>query len=171
MQGYLKIFVLRELVKKESTGYELMKSFENFTGTKMPSPGTIYPLLNSLLKKGMVTVSAKDSKKVYRISKNGKKILYKLMAERKKVLENIISMFGAIYSRKEMNRLKLILNVMTGGKGHFSKDFDVINEMRESVIDFVRSNEYSKKRDKFRTILSDTSKKLRSLSNKNEKYH
>ena len=69
MQGYLKIFVLRELVKKEMTGYELMKSFEDFTGTKKPSPGTIYPLLNDLMKKGMVTVSAKDNKKIYRIKR------------------------------------------------------------------------------------------------------
>ena len=54
MEGYLKIFVLREIVKKERTGYELMKGFERFSGNA-PSPGTIYPLLNGLLKKGLVS--------------------------------------------------------------------------------------------------------------------
>ena len=168
MQGYLKIYVLRELVKKEMTGYELMKSFENFTGNKMPSPGTIYPLLNDLLKKGMATVSAKSNKKIYRISKNGEKILQNLMDERKKVLENIIKMFDAIYSKKEISAMKrrigLSLNLMSGKKGMLSKDFDVLNEMRESVFDFARSDKYSKKRNEFRIILHDTSKKLRKLS-------
>ena len=164
MQGYLKIFVMRELVKKERTGYELMKSFENFTGTKMPSPGTIYPLLNSLLSKRMVTVSVKNNRKIYRISKKGEKILRSLIAERKKVLESIISMFGTIYTKKEIGRMKLSLNVMSGEKEHFARDFDVLSEMREAIYDFVMSGEYSKKRDEFRTILKSTSKKLKEMT-------
>ena len=155
-------------MKKEMTGYELMKSFENFTGNKMPSPGTIYPLLNSFLKKKMVTVSLKNNKKIYKISKNGEKILYRLMSERKKVLENILKMFDAIYSKKEISvmkrRIGLSLNLMSGKKGMLSKDFDVLNEMRESVFDFARSDKYPKKRDKFREILGDTSKKIKSLT-------
>ena len=167
MQGYLKIFVLRELVKKERTGYELMKNFESFTGTKKPSPGTIYPLLNDLMKKGMVTVSAKNYKKIYRISKKGEKILHSLMSERKKVLEKIITMCSSIYNRKEISmmrsRMKLSLNVMSGEKSYFFKDFDVLNEMRESFFDFVKSKKYPKKRQEFRAIIRETSKKIRSL--------
>lgn len=163
MQGYLKIFVLKELMmRKERTGYELMKSFKDFTGSK-PSPGTIYPLLNDLLKKGMATVSAKDNRKIYRISKNGENILQRLMTERKKALENIIDMLGTIYSKKEINRMRMSLSMMSGEKGHFAKDFDVLSEMRESVFDFVNSRQYPKKRSKFRKILQSTSKKLREL--------
>lgn len=175
MKGYLKIFVLRELVNKERTGYELMKCFENFTGTKMPSPGTIYPLLNDLLKKGMATVSKKDNKKIYKITKKGEKILSNLMSERKKVLENIIKMFGTIYSKKEIGimkkRMGLSLNLMSGKKERLSKDFDVLNEMRESVFDFAMSNEYPKKRNEFREILKSTSRKLKGLLNKNDKHY
>ena len=175
MHGYLRIFVLRELAGKERTGYDLMKSFENFTGTKMPSPGTIYPLLSSLLKKGMVTVFVKNNRKIYSASKKGEKILYTLMSERKKVLENIIKMFGNIYSRKEISmmrrRMALSLNVMSGEKKNLARDFDVLNEMRESVFDFVMSNKYSKQRSEFRAIITDTSKKLRKLLGKNEKHN
>ena len=162
MHGYLRIFVLRELVKKERTGYELMKSFEDFTGNK-PSPGTIYPLLSELLKKGMVTVSAKGNKKIYRLSKNGESILHRLKTERKKALENIISMLSTIYSKKEINRIRMSLSVMSGEKGHFAKDFDVLSGMREAVFDFVNSKQYPKEREKFRKILQNTSKKLRKL--------
>ena len=165
MQGYLKIFVLKELVKEDKTGYELMKSFERFTH-KMPSPGTIYPLLNDLLRKRLVTFSAKNNRKIYKISGKGEKILSNLMAERKNALENIISMLGSIYSRKEISRIRLSLNVMSGEKGRFAKDFDVLGEMRASVFDFVMSNEYSEKRDEFREILKNASKKIRSLSYK-----
>ena len=163
MQGYLKIFVLRELVKKGRTGYELMKSFENFTGTKKPSPGTIYPLLNDLMKKGMVTVSAKDNKKIYRISKKGEKILHSLMAERKKALEKIISLFSTIFNKNEISRMRKSIKVISGEKEHF-KDFDVWNELRDSIVDFVTSREYSKKRKEFRKILHSTSEKLKILS-------
>ena len=162
MQGYMKIFVLRELVKKEMTGYELMKSFGDFTGSK-PSPGTIYPLLNDLLKKGMATVSAKNNKKIYRISRKGEKILQGLMTERKKALENIISMLSTIYSKKEISRMRMSLGVMSGEKGHFAKDFDVLSEMRESIFDFLTSRQYPKKRSKFRKIIQSTSKKIREL--------
>jgi len=163
MQGYLKIFVLKELMRKERTGYELMKSFEDFTGSK-PSPGTIYPLLNDLLRKRMATVSAKDNRKIYRISKNGENILHKLMTERKKALENIISMLSTIYSKKEIKRMRMSLGMMSGEKGHFAKDFDVLSEMRESVFDFVNSRQYAKKREEFRKILQVTSKKLREIA-------
>lgn len=163
MHGYLKIFVLRELVKSEKTGYELMKSFEDFTGMNMPSPGSIYPLLNDLLKKRMVTVSAKDNKKIYRISEKGEKILHTLMSERKKALEKIISMLGTIYSKKEIGRIRMSLDMMSGGKGHFAKDFDVLHEMRESIYDFIISNNYSRKRSEFRKIITEASKKIKKL--------
>jgi len=164
MQGYLKIFVLKELVKKEKTGYDLMKSFEQFTGNKMPSPGTIYPLLNDLLKKKMVTFSVKDNRKIYRISENGERILKSLMAERKKTLEKIISVMSPIYDKKELARIKISLNVMSGGKKHFARDFDVLNEMRESIFDFVMSKEYRKKRAGFRKILHETSERIKKLN-------
>lgn len=170
MQGYLKIFVLRELVKRDMTGYELMKSFESFTGTKKPSPGTIYPLLNELMKKGMVTVSAKNNRKIYRLTKKGQKILHSLMVERKKVLENIITMCSSIYNRKEIvmmrSRMRMSLNIISGEKGHFAKDFDVLNEMRESVFALVKSKQYPKKRHEFRAIIHNTSRKIRSLMEK-----
>ena len=175
MRGYLKIFVLRELVKKEGTGYQLMKSFEDFTGTKKPSPGTIYPLLNDLMKKGMVTVSAKDNKKIYTITRKGEKILQSLIAEKKNVFENIIKLLGNVYDRKEMDliraRIRMIFSVLSGEKHNLAKEFDVLNEMRESVFAFVKSNSYTKRRDEFRAIIRNTSKKIRTLSEKNEKHN
>lgn len=163
MHGFLRIFVLRELVKKEKTGYDLMKSFESFTGAKMPSPGTIYPLLNSLLGKGMATVSVENNRKIYRISKKGEKLLHSLMAERKKALGKIISMLSTIYSHKEISRIRKSLNVISGEKEHFV-DFDVWNELRDSIVDFATSKEYKKKRHEFREILHSTSEKLKRMT-------
>ena len=163
MQGYLKIFILRELVKKERTGYELMKDFENFTGTKMPSPGTIYPLLNGLLQKGMVTVSRKNNKKKYKVSKTGEKILHRLMNERKKALGNIISLLSTIYNKKEIHRIRKSLHVISWEKEHFM-DYDVWGELRDSIVDFVTSKEYLGKRQEFRSILNTTTQRLKKLS-------
>ena len=68
MEGYLKIFVLNELKGNPRSGYELMHDFELITGSSKPSPGTMYPLLNELHGKGLITVSKKSNKKIYSIS-------------------------------------------------------------------------------------------------------
>ena len=163
MYGYLRIFVLQELRKRGMTGYDIMKSFESFTGTKMPSPGTMYPLLDGMLSRGLISVSEKGNKKLYSITNDGERVLQMLMNERKKALRSMMPILGAVYSQKELARVRKALGVMSGGKGQLYRDFDVLHELRDSVMDFITSRDYRQRRQEFRHIISYASKKLKGL--------
>ena len=163
MYGYLKIFVLQELRKRGMTGYDVMKSFESFTGTKMPSPGTMYPLLESMLSRGLISVSEKSKKKLYSITKDGERVLQMLIAERKKALRNMLPILSAVYSPNEMVKVKRALSMMSDAKGQLCRDFDVLHELRDSVMDFLTSKAYKQRRKEFRDIISGASKKLKGL--------
>jgi len=63
IKGGLKLIVLKILNEKDFTGYGLIKEIEDQTGFWKPSPGSMYPLMNDLLKKGLV--SCKKSKNLF----------------------------------------------------------------------------------------------------------
>jgi DNA-binding PadR family transcriptional regulator len=165
MYGYLRIFVLRELARGECTGYDLMKKYEEFTGTKMVSPGTIYPLLTDLRKKKLILLTVmekKDTKKVYRISIKGKTALHELMEERKRALNSVIATFHPIASKKELTQMQKSFKMLTGNL-KVERDFDVWNDLKSAIVDFASSDKYDKNRQIFRNVLIDATKKIRKL--------
>jgi DNA-binding PadR family transcriptional regulator len=163
MKGYLKIFVLRELAGRDFSGYDLMKGFGRFTGTKMPSPGTVYPLLNDLLDKKLIDFVKKGNSKIYGITKKGALFLKELMEERKKALDNILPIFRKVYSRRELEDLHHHLLAIHGGR-HNRPDVDVLHALKDSVICFLTGKSYKNRRQDFRKVILDTAKKIRGLS-------
>ena len=71
MKGFLSYLILWNLSKKKMKGSEISKDLEIRRGSK-PSPGTIYPALKELKRKGLVTT---DKDKVYSLTKKGEKEL------------------------------------------------------------------------------------------------
>jgi len=54
-RGILRLYILSMLSKREETGYSIMRTIEDKTeGAWRPGPGTVYPLLRSLLKEGLL---------------------------------------------------------------------------------------------------------------------
>ncbi|MCX6777479.1 MAG: PadR family transcriptional regulator [Candidatus Micrarchaeota archaeon] len=68
MKGFLSYLILWNLNGRSMTGAELAKEFEKRRGSK-PSPGTIYPVLKELKKKGLIS---SDNGKAYSLTKRGK---------------------------------------------------------------------------------------------------
>ena len=164
MEGYLKIFVLKELKDKERSGYDLMRDFALSTGTSRPSPGTIYPLLNDLLEKGLLKVSEKSNKKIYSLSKKGEAVLAKLMREQKKSVERTINMFGLVCNPSEIKKMRKSLEIMGRKKGIIANDIGTLNIFRNAIVEFANSKNYSSKRKEFRNIVKHASKKIMELS-------
>ena len=71
MKGFLSYLILWNLNKKNMTGTELAKDFEERKGTK-PNPGTIYPALKELKGRGLIK---SDKNKRYSLTARGKKEL------------------------------------------------------------------------------------------------
>jgi len=71
MRGLLSFLVLWLLSKKDMYGQEIAKELGERKGEK-PNPGTLYPALRDLERRGLVRSSRQERKKVYRLTKEGK---------------------------------------------------------------------------------------------------
>ncbi len=93
-KGDFKGLVLSMLDEKPMHGYEIMKAIEErFHGFVKPSPGAIYPALQTLHGRGYVSVVGEERRKVYRITAAGRRFLRNRQAEihrRMKAFESAI---------------------------------------------------------------------------------
>ncbi|MGK9169865.1 PadR family transcriptional regulator [Inquilinus limosus] len=75
-QGDLRLLALALIEEQPRHGYEIIKLLEEKTGGwYSPSPGTVYPTLTYLEEAGYVTVEIEGSKKLYRITDEGRAYL------------------------------------------------------------------------------------------------
>jgi DNA-binding PadR family transcriptional regulator len=72
----LQLLLLTLIAEKPSHGYDLIKVLEERSGGYyVPSPGMIYPALTYLEEAGHATVEPEGTKKLYRISEDGRRHL------------------------------------------------------------------------------------------------
>ena len=78
-RGILRLYILSMLSKRQETGYSIMRTIEDKTeGAWRPGPGTVYPLLRSLVKEDLLERigSAEAGATVkYSVTKKGKQEL------------------------------------------------------------------------------------------------
>ncbi len=73
--GELRLIILDILSRSASHGYELIKEIETLTrGNYSPSPGVIYPTLDLLQDRGLISVEDDNGRKKILISEEGKKL-------------------------------------------------------------------------------------------------
>jgi DNA-binding PadR family transcriptional regulator len=90
-RGDVKYALLELLKERPMHGYEMMKALEERSGGfYAPSAGTIYPTLQLLDDRGLVTIQEQDGKKIYSITEAGLAFL----AERQKEEENFTPPWG-----------------------------------------------------------------------------
>jgi len=78
-RGILRLYILSMLSKRQETGYSIMRTIEDKTeGAWRPGPGTVYPLLRSLVKEGLlerVGTEATSTTVKYSVTKKGRQEL------------------------------------------------------------------------------------------------
>jgi len=78
-RGILRLYILSMLSNKPETGYSIMGTIEDKTeGAWRPGPGTVYPLLRSLVKEGLLEkVDSSEGGAIvkYSVTKKGKQEL------------------------------------------------------------------------------------------------
>jgi len=81
-RGLLRFLVLKMISEKPMSGAEIVEEIEKQTGSWKPSPGSIYPLLASLHKKGFTKELPKDELgfKRYSFTEEGNRFLEKQIA-------------------------------------------------------------------------------------------
>jgi DNA-binding PadR family transcriptional regulator len=94
-KGFLKMIVLKIISEKPIHGYDIIQDIEaKARGHWVPSPGSVYPVLEFLESKGYISMEESDRKKVYTITVEGKKTLDRVDERRKELIEEIRMMFG-----------------------------------------------------------------------------
>jgi DNA-binding PadR family transcriptional regulator len=94
-KGFLKMVVLKIISQKPIHGYDIMQEIEAKTmGLWVPSPGSVYPVLEYLETKGYISMEEADRKKVYTITESGKKTLDHIDQRRKELIEEMNMLFG-----------------------------------------------------------------------------
>ena len=75
-RGDLRYVLLERLAERPDHGYELIRALEErFHGFYTPSPGVVYPTLQSLEELGYVTVVEQDGRKTFTITDAGRSFL------------------------------------------------------------------------------------------------
>jgi DNA-binding PadR family transcriptional regulator len=94
----LQLVILALLEEKSRHGYEIIKALEERSGGfYSPSPGMVYPALTYLEELGYAVVEAEGSKKLYRITDDGRRHL----DERRAFAEAIFAQLRWIGSKME----------------------------------------------------------------------
>ena len=167
IKGALKIVVLKILNHKDNTGYGLINEIKTKTGFWKPSPGSIYPLMNELLRKKLVTCKKDKNKKIYSITSKGKNVYKKIEYKKKQILDDIIG--GVKFLEvlgEDKEELKYIIDFLKGfdkGDFPFKENYDDLIEFRRVFFKVAKDKKNSKKVNK---ILKEATKKLLRLQEK-----
>lgn len=163
IRGHLKIIVLSLLNKGKKTGYTLMDEVEKITGQR-PSPGSIYPLMDSLVKENFVDIKEEGRKKIYIITPKGKKESRHLKKQKDKIVKkmsgvaNILDEVCKIHQNKFFGAM---LNEVRAGKFPLVHLDPEISEFRDSLVPFFDKNHKNIK--KLRKLLVRTTKEINKL--------
>lgn len=163
---YLNIIVLKALFEGQKTGYGLMKYIAGHTGWKV-SPGSMYPLLNSLLKRQEVSQRVAGRKKFYIITSKGKKTLSESRKLKEKMIEEAqsnIRIMGDLCGIHDAPLLSAMVGRFKESEAPFGEMTYHMIQFRKQLLELALDKKrFERNKSKFRTILHDTAKKLSRL--------
>ena len=164
IKGVLKFIVLKTLNKGDYTGYNLINVIKEETGFWKPSPGSIYPLMNDLLKKGFVSCEKKSNQKIYSLTKKGKEFYKKTESSRKKIVKEIeegirfLEILDA--DKKHIESIRMLLQIFKEKKIPYKENLKYFIEFKKNLLKVINKKE---KISEVNSILQDASKKLSKL--------
>ena len=139
-KGYLRIAVLTLLSRKPHYGYEIMKEIRDRTGGFWrPTPGGIYPILQSLEESGYIEGEwdprQRRRRKTYMITETGRPVLKQALARQNQIAESMGDLFREF--------MKDVLDVKSAPKppmpNLFSAFLDERKERPEDTVDMLEA--------------------------------
>jgi DNA-binding PadR family transcriptional regulator len=117
-RGLLRFLVLKMLSEKPLSGVEIIEKIENQTQSWKPSPGSIYPLLSWLHKKGFTEELPRDELgfKKYKYTKEGKQFLKQQIETAKNFMQKIEFLAPMLVGGLNLNENKKFLKTKQSAK-------------------------------------------------------
>ena len=161
--GYLRLIVMRNLSNKRFSGYDLIKQIEKDTGTWKPSFGSIYPLLDKLLKENLAQVEIIGKRKVYSLTKEGKKELVIIDKSKNSLVDKMIATwkaFGRIADEKDKSFMIEVFNSVKKGQLPFKEFNPELSQFRGAIFEAYSGGKNPKK---IKNILKNSIIKIKAV--------
>ena len=165
MRGQLKTTTLNLLADKPMSGSELVKTIELQLGWK-PSYGSIYPLLEHLLEKKLVTCKLEKKKKTYTLTIKGKQALKTNRKNKEslvKLLNKTYSIMKEVYGIDASRIDEKLAEEITEGTIAIEDIHQESEEMKKQIFRIMKDKNYPKHKTKLKKIISETNKKLKEI--------
>lgn len=138
-KGGFKILVLKVLQERPMHGYEISRVIrESSHGMYRPSPGAVYPALQTLLRSRLVKVSVRERRKIYQITPAGKRLLKNRHDEVHKIIDSIRKSMGPehVLVMDEMAKTGKILEIAckTITPEQAKEIAKIMNKSREQIL-------------------------------------
>ncbi len=164
LRGYLRLVVLKALEESPKSGYALIKSVHEFTGQK-PSAGSMYPLLEQLRKKDLVTVKEKGRLKEYALTAEGKKAVKEVHDLHNNCFDDFLNrmkMLSAL-TGDDLQMVMSVVEKMREGDDPFKPLNPELHRFRIELIRLFHETEFKNNALKIKKILGKSIKELKAL--------
>jgi len=156
-RGFLESYILSLLIESPLHGYEIMNKIKEKTKFWKPSPGTVYPALHSLMKRGLVRVIQEGRRKKYILTKKGLKIAREVKDFKIVIREKMIAILREVLEidKKELERFFRDAEKRRNNLLNFyvQKMFTVLFKISENPVKSLKAVE----------ILKEANEKLRKI--------
>ncbi len=162
-KGQLRMCILKILDTKPCSGYAIMKQLNSLTGKK-PSSGSLYPLLESMQKEGIVKHSAQGRKKIYTLRIKAKSCMSEKekndaiddMLQRMRTFDHITDTNISEFAQEILERIKK-------GERPFDGLEDDFSRYRSALLRLVKENKMDTHKKQIKTIIRAATSKLEAL--------
>lgn len=164
VDSHLKIIILRNLDSGEKTGYDLMRIIHEKCGWK-PSPGSMYPALNELLKRKCATVKTKGKQKIYKITAQGEqqlKLLHKQKAQFIDKMKREIKILSDMMGVDHSDMIEFI-DKMKKTEPPFKGISKEVLEFRRTFLNTISKDLNEAQQKKIKILLAKTVKELNEI--------
>ncbi len=164
LRGFLRIVVLKALGDGPKSGYSLMKFVEEKVGSK-PSPGSMYPLLETLSKEGLVEVKGVGRTKEYKLTVEGRHKLENIEEKRNECLQSMLEgmkMMSAL-TGEDMHFPMAMVESIRKGEMPFKEVNPEWDNLRNQMFVMWKSGSLKQKSAKVKKIISSAFKELKSV--------
>ena len=164
LRGFLRVVVLKALAESPKTGYSLMKHVEGKVGVK-PSPGSMYPLLNTLKKEGMIEFKGVDHTKQYKLTIKGRHDLHSIEEKRNECLDNFLEgmkMLSAL-TGEDLKFPMAMVESMRRGVFPFKEVNPEWDNVRNELFMLMKQGKLKAKAPKVRKILAGTYREMKKV--------
>lgn len=134
--GHLKMLVMQILSEKSMSGYALMKEVERKTGIWRPSSGSMYPLLDSLIKDKLARSKKQGRRNIYSLTMKGERYILDMKKRRDEWINSMIQNMKVMENFVGFGQTGFIIEVLEGlkrGEVPFKSLHKEIGEFRKQL--------------------------------------